>query len=150
MDNICDCCGKEKDIYAKSVKQSDGARIIVYLCDDCLDEIKNADNYVKTAKGYVKLETAAYGDGGYTKSGWTSVVKVLNIILFAVLIIVGGIMGSSIGDALSYDDGAAALGAFLGLILGALAGGVIVSFSMLFVEISENLAGVLEIIKKDR
>ena len=151
MEHMCDCCGKERDVYAKSVKHKNGARVVVYLCDDCLQQIENAEvYYVKTSKGYVKNEPVAYGDVNYSKSGWTSFVKVLNVILFIALIIVGMIVGASIGDAVSYEDAAVALGMFVGMILGALVGAVIVSFSMLFVEISENLAGILEIIKKDR
>ncbi len=151
MEILCDCCGKEREIFAKSVKKRDGTSVIVYLCDDCRRQIENAETYyVKTAKGYVKNGYIESESGAYIRSGWTSIVKVLNVILFIALIIVGMIVGASVGDAVSYEDAAIALGLFVGMILGALVGAVIVSFSMLFVEISENLAGILEIIKKDR
>lgn len=156
MEHMCDCCEKVRADSIKTLKNSKGGKVGLFLCNDCSDMIKASDEWVKTSRGNVKYAPDSYeiteSDIYYktSKSGWSSFVKVLNVILFIALIIVGMIVGASIGDAVSYEDAAIALGMFVGLILGALVGAVIVSFSMLFVEISENLAGILEIIKKDR
>lgn len=150
MENLCDCCGEVKEIFIKSVEKRDGERIALHLCDECRSKIENAETYyVKTSKGYVKNGSMKADSGFRVKSGWTSIVKGLNVVLFIALVIIGGIIGGSMGDAMFYDDGAEAVGAFLGVILGGLSGTVIVSFSMLFVEISENLASVLDYMKKD-
>ena len=76
-------------------------------------------------------------------------VRGICIFLFVAIAIIGMLIGFALGSTLSYDDGAGVIGGFLGLFIGALVGGALLSFSMLFVEISENLASVLEILTKN-
>ena len=149
----CDHCFDQNGTHLKRARSENGAVTEICLCDRCLDTFENSNDLLGTTKGNVKLSSLLSENMNTvktTKTSWTSIVQGLNIILFIALIIIGIIAGASMGDAMSYDDGGGVVGGFIGFILGAVIGGIVVSFSMLFVEISQNLAAVLEEIRKDK
>ena len=154
MSHLCDCCGAEKEVVLKSVEIKNGKRICIYLCNDCLPMIENSGEWTETRKGYVRSKSVSYNESEVNsingvKKGWTGMVRGICIFLFVAIAIIGMLIGFALGSTLSYDDGAGVIGGFLGLFIGALVGGALLSFSMLFVEISENLASVLEILTKN-
>lgn len=154
MGCLCDCCGAEKEVVLKSVEKKDGKRICIYLCNDCLPMIENSGVWTETRKGYVRNKPVFYDDPDLNsidevKKGWTGMVRGICIFLFVAIVIIGMTIGAVIGRLFSGGDGAGVAGGFLGLLIGVLVGGALLSFSMLFVEISENLASVLEILKKN-
>lgn len=154
MSNICELCGKEKQVYLKSVEKREGGRTTLYLCDSCRGIIESNDEWVETAKGYVRSNPMVMeeteSDSVNTKNKWTLFVKGLNGALFIALMIIGCVFGVILGNMLSYDSSGAIIGGFVGAIVGAVFGGIIVSFSMMLVEISLNIGSILDEIKKEK
>lgn len=154
MSKICELCGKENQVYLKSVEKRDGGRIALYFCDSCRAKIENTDEWVETAKGYVRNSPIVFDEtetGSIkTKNKWTLLVKGLNGVVLVALIIIGCAFGVILGNMLSYDSNGGIIGGFVGAIVGAVFGGIIVSFSMMLVEISLNISSILEEMKKEK
>lgn len=153
MSKVCDICGRKTELFVHRVENESGEEQEVNLCAECTQKAMNPNAVFDVVQNeFDKLDEfddseEKWGDDNNTIV-WTNTVKTLNYIIMALLPIVGIIGGAIIGEAIS--NGAGFIGGLLGLFLGAITGVIIVSFSMLFVEISQNLAALLDEIRKDK
>lgn len=156
MSKVCDICGSKTELFVQTVENENGEEQEVNMCAECMQKAMNPDAVFDVMQNENEFdEIDAFDDSDKKGNGdntivWTNTVKTLNFIIMVALPIVGIIVGAMIGNAVSYEDVAGFIGGFLGLFLGAIVGVIIVSFSMLFVEISQNLAALLDEVRKDK
>lgn len=151
MADICEHCSQEKEVYMKTGEFRDGKRGEVYLCYDCLLKFEQSEAWFETTRGFVKNAPAnsqANGTQMNSSANWTEIAKTINIIALIGVCILGLVLGAVLGDAMSYEDGAGLVGSIIGGIAGFLIGGVIVSFSMVIIEISQKLSAILDELKR--
>lgn len=148
MVKLCESCGKSKETYMKTAEFQNGQRGEVYLCEECFAKFEQSKDWFMTTKGYVKNSQVNDKNQINSTTGWTDFAKIINIIVLIISFVLGSFIGTISGNALSYEDGAGVIGAIIGGITGFLIGGVIVSFSMVIVEISQKLSAILGELKK--
>lgn len=151
MKDICDICGKTTDIFEQTLENEEGIEIRVKICSECLRKSEDSNAYFEIPEeDYTDADLSEESDEDNTELhiNWAKIVKILNIIIMIATTIISTIIGTIIGEEFLRDG--AFLGGFIGLITGILIGGSIVAFSMLFVEISQNLSAVLEEIQKNK
>ncbi len=79
---------------------------------------------------------------------WTQIAKIVNIVFFIVIVISGFIFGATtINDILYYAIGVEGLGVIVGGLGGIILGGVLISMSMVIIEISQKLSAILKELK---
>lgn len=167
MNFICGHCCCEKTCAEYVGRKMDGTVANFLLCDDCQKKYLNEEYIsVATIQGEVCQvtsrhfsatvnENAANGNNHYefkqqTKKNdgknssnpqWTQMFKIISFIV-AVLLMLAGI--PTAGDYFQEITDLPVLGAILGALVGVLSGYLYLSFSMTFVEISQNVAKLVE------
>ncbi len=149
LDNLCSTCQSYLVCLTKPVSQFSRTNAQIWATETLSnnihpyirDIITSCYNYSFSDKNPTKdtledsapQETETYDSANYTsvKTANTSVVKVMVFLSYAILLILGAIIGTAL-----YET----VGLFVGAVIGFLVGLISNSIIMMFVEISENTA----------
>ena len=151
----CEHC-KRADVQTFTVPVNSGAST-VYLCSDCYKLLlssqssKNQNESPAQSGAPIQIgKENQYPSVSYTStsSGWTGLLKIINIVSAIVITIAGFVIGANVADAISYNDGDVILGSFIGGVIGLVVGLISVALSMVIAEISDTLKSILAELRK--
>ena len=132
------CHQNQKNLYKMDGFLQNGQRSAVYLCNDCSYQFIQGKEWFHSQNGLIKSAAQPIkvneGKGAADHVGlgvWAGLVKFMNFLTVIGFFIAGCVIGGAAGD-----EAGGIIGGIVGLILS----GIIVSFSMLFVEMSQKLS----------
>lgn len=148
--NVCALCGNEGELYKL---ENEGE--IILVCEYCYRDIYDANKSrgkspKLSLKNDKKNKTNSHDapvidTDEVAPTNWTKLFKTINLILLGVMVLTGVVLGSSLFiDIFDGDFGGIIFGAPIGAVAGLLVGGVIVSFGMVIIEISQKLTDILD------
>ncbi len=140
----CFSCGTINSTSIKQIYLKNGETTSAYLCKKCSGDFNLTQEKLFESLNEKIVDISNKNSLNNVSSGWSEFTKIINVCVLIGLSVLGMILGSSF----SYYDDEKVLFGFLGGIVGALIGGMFVSFSMMIVEISKKLSAILDELKK--
>ena len=149
--NLCDnCLNKyQKFIYGQlAIGELVTADTKKELYEDLTKELNNIER--KPIQSHEINNEKSYSDEEKNSSGrgWINSLKAMLYIIWIVFFVIGGVLGYTIGEGISYysysSGGETALFVFLGVIIGGILGYLVVALGMVFTYIAENTANITD------